>query len=305
MKKVLLFIAVSLMFVGGLLAQAPQKFTYQAVVRDAYNTLVPSKPIGVKISILQSGLNGPVVYAEEHTTVTNANGLMTLQIGGGTVVNGDFASIDWSAGPYFLKCETDPQGGTNYTVTGAQQLLSVPYALYSEKTADAFSGDYNDLSNAPTIPTTTDELVNDAGFITAADIPDSVSYFVNDAGYITKDSIPNTVSTFINDANYITKDSIPTNVSAFINDAGYLTSYTEVQALSISNDTIFLTNGGFVKLPAGFDGDYNSLTNTPTNVSHFTNDANYITKDSIPTNVSAFINDAGYLTSYTEVQALS
>ena len=111
-------------------------------------------------------------------------------------------------------------------------------------------------SNTPTIPTTTGELANDAGFITAADIPDSVSFFVNDAGYITKDSIPNTVSTFINDANYITKDSIPANVSAFINDAGYLTSYTEVQALSISNDTIFLTNGGFVKLPAGFFKHY-------------------------------------------------
>ena len=68
MKKVLLFIAVSLMFVGGLLAQAPPKFTYQAIVRDSYNTLMASKPVGVRISILQNGLNGNVVYAEQHTT---------------------------------------------------------------------------------------------------------------------------------------------------------------------------------------------------------------------------------------------
>ena len=203
-----------------------------------------------------------------------------------------------------------------------------------------FNGDYNSLTNTPT---NVSFFTNDANYITKDSIPTNVSAFTNDAGYLTSytevqalsishDTIfltnggfvklpagfdgdynsltntPTNVSHFTNDANYITKDSIPTNVSAFTNDAGYLTSFTEVQALSISNDTIFLTNGGFVKLPAGFNGDYNSLTNKPTiptNVSSFTNDAGYITKDSIPTNVSAFTNDAGYLTSFTEVQALS
>src|SRR6185295_12537822 len=62
----------------------------------------------------------------------------------------------------------------------------------------------------------------------------------------------------------------------------------EIQILSISNDTVFLTSGGFVKLPAGFSGDYNDLINEPTNVSQFTNDAGYITNpndaDSDPTN---------------------
>ena len=129
MKKFLSFIV--LFFMGMLLfAQAPQKFTYQAVVRNESNTLVRGN-VGVRISILQGGANGTMVYQETHTTVTNANGLMTLEIGGGTVVNGDFATIDWADGPYFLKTETDPNGGTNYTIEGTQQLLSVPYALYA------------------------------------------------------------------------------------------------------------------------------------------------------------------------------
>ncbi|MBI4647355.1 MAG: hypothetical protein HY738_12410 [Bacteroidia bacterium] len=34
--------------------------------------------------------------------------------------------------------------------------------------------------------------------------------------------------------------------------------------MSISNDTIYLSNGGYVKLPAGFSGNYNDLTNKPT-----------------------------------------
>lgn len=108
----------------------------------------------------------------------------------------------------------------------------------------------------------------------------------------------------------INRPTIPTMVSELTNDAGYLTFFIESQILSISNDTIFLTGGSFVKLPAGFSGDYNDLVNlptiptVPTNVSEFVNDAGYITSSNIPTNVSELTNDAGYLTSYTEVQTL-
>ena len=283
-------------------AQAPQRFTYQAVVRNESNTLVRGT-VGVRVSILQGGVDGTVVYQETHTTTTNINGLMTLEIGGGTVVNGDFATIDWATGPYFLKTETDPDGGTNYTIEGTQQLLSVPYALYAGSAANSFSGDYNDLTNVPPMP----------------QIPENVSAFNNDAGYITMDSIPEiptvptNVSAFTNDAGYITDTDVPivpVNVSAFQNDAGYVTEneLPSYQVLSISNDTLYLTNGGYVVLPAGFSGDYNDLTNppqiptVPTQVSAFTNDAGYITMDSVPviptvpTNVSAFENDANYIT---------
>jgi hypothetical protein len=64
-----------------------------------------------------------------------------LEIGGGTIVTGTFAGIDWSAGMYFIKTETDPTGGTSYSITGTSQLLSVPYALYA-KTASSISGHY-------------------------------------------------------------------------------------------------------------------------------------------------------------------
>ena len=101
---------------------------------------------------------------------------------------GSFAGIDWANGPFFLKTETDPVGGTNYTVTSTQQLMSVPYALYAEEAGNGFSGDYNDLTNKPTIPQNVGDLTNDAGYITQNDIPDiptvpaNVSAFLNDAG---------------------------------------------------------------------------------------------------------------------------
>jgi hypothetical protein len=54
---------------------------------------------------------------------------------GGTPLTGTFTTIDWSAGPYFIKTEIDPTGGTSYTITGTSQLLSVPYALYAKTVA--------------------------------------------------------------------------------------------------------------------------------------------------------------------------
>ena len=95
------------------LAQAPQKFSYQTVVRNASNQLLVGQTVGIKISILQGNANGSAVYAETHTPQTNANGLATLEIGGGTLLSGNFASINWANGPFFVKTETDPNGGNN------------------------------------------------------------------------------------------------------------------------------------------------------------------------------------------------
>jgi hypothetical protein len=132
-------------------AQTPQKMSYQAVVRDANNNLIVNQAIGVQISILKNSPYGAEVYKEKFGTnpTTNANGLLTLQIGTGTVLTGVFADITWSSGAYFIKAEIDPAGGTNYTITSTTQLLSVPYALYAKTAGNGFSGNYNDLTNKP------------------------------------------------------------------------------------------------------------------------------------------------------------
>jgi hypothetical protein len=112
-------------------AQAPQKMSYQAIIRNTNNVVVASSTVGIKISIVQGTPNGPAVFAERHTKSTNANGLLSLEIGAGTVLSGIFSAIDWGNGPYFIKTETDPLGGTNYSIVGATELLSVPYALFA------------------------------------------------------------------------------------------------------------------------------------------------------------------------------
>ncbi|MCP4438756.1 MAG: tail fiber domain-containing protein [Aureispira sp.] len=138
MKNILmLFCAV--LFSSSLMAQAPQKLSYQTVIRNASNALVANQAVGVQISVLQGSASGTAVYVETHNPTTNTNGLASFEIGTGTIITGTFASIDWSAGPYFIKTETDPAGGTTYSITGTSELLSVPYALHAQ-TATSLAG---------------------------------------------------------------------------------------------------------------------------------------------------------------------
>jgi uncharacterized protein (TIGR02145 family) len=143
MKKLFTLIVIATIAIG-LFAQAPQKMSYQAMIRNSSGELVKSNNVGMQISILQGSETGTAVYVETHTKMTNENGLVTLEIGSGTIVTGIFAEIDWSTGIYFIKTETDPTGGTIYSIEGTSQLLSVPYALYSKNAETAADKSYVD-----------------------------------------------------------------------------------------------------------------------------------------------------------------
>jgi hypothetical protein len=140
MKK-LYTLLVSFLITLTLFAQAPEKMNYQAVVRDANNALIMNQAVGMKIQILQGSVSGTTVYKETQTPTSNDNGLVTLEIGTGTIVSGMFGTIDWSTGPYFIKTETDPTGATNYTISGTSQLMSVPYALYAKTSGNGAGAD--------------------------------------------------------------------------------------------------------------------------------------------------------------------
>jgi hypothetical protein len=167
MKKITTILSIGLLTFGlslsTVFSQAPEKMSYQAVIRDASNNLTTTQTVGMQISILQGGATGTAVYVETQTSTTNANGLVSLEIGTGTVVSGDFTTIDWANDTYFIKTETDPTGGTSYTITGTSQLMSVPYALHA-KTAESITGTVNYTETDPIY--TASEAVN----ITATDI---------------------------------------------------------------------------------------------------------------------------------------
>lgn len=120
-------------------AQTPEKISYQAIVRANDNSLVANSMVSVMLLIRQNTTTGNVVYQEKHIKSTNANGLVSLEIGTGTATIGSFNQIAWSQGPYFIETQVDITGGSQYNIIGVSQLLSVPYALHA-KTAESVIG---------------------------------------------------------------------------------------------------------------------------------------------------------------------
>ena len=127
MKNILTFFY--LFITVAIFAQAPQKFNYQAVARNAQGAVLANQSIKIRASILDGSANGSSQYSETHSITSNSLGLFTLAIGGGNAVSGKFTDITWSSGDKYLKIEMDATGGNNYALMGTSQLLSVPYAL--------------------------------------------------------------------------------------------------------------------------------------------------------------------------------
>jgi len=133
MKRLILSLFVSILTLSVVFAQAPELFSYQSVIRNSANSIVANSNVGLRLSILQGTSGGTPVYVETHSATSNTNGLVSVEIGGGVIVSGIFAAIDWENGPFYLRTETDISGGTNYTISGIIQLISVPYALYAKR----------------------------------------------------------------------------------------------------------------------------------------------------------------------------
>ena len=229
MKKIFTTLTAILITVT-LWAQSPEKMNYQAVIRDTGDNLVTNQSVGMQISILQGSTSGTVVYAETHAPVTNTNGLISIEIGNGAVQSGDLTTIAWANGPYFIKTETDPSGGTSYSITGTSQLLSVPYALHA-KTAETITGGITETDPVYT----TSEAAN----ITATDINNLGNLSGTNTGDQDISGIATNAQAIQDTASQIRAD-IP-DVSGFI---------------SSETDPEF----------TAWDKDYADLTNTPTTI---------------------------------------
>ena len=226
--------------------QAPEAFKYQAVVRDASGVILGNQAVGMQLTILQTSPTGTAVYTETFATTTNGYGLVNLEIGTGTTTD-DFTIIDWANGPYYMETATDVTGGVNYVVMGTSQLLSVPYALYSKEAANTFSGDFNDLTNTPTIPTNTSDLINDSGFITSPDDADADPTNELNTGVVLNGTILETT-----DAG----GTITTDLSSLIDDAD-ADPTNEIQDISLSSDQLSITSGSSVDLSGYLDNTDN------------------------------------------------
>ena len=248
MKKVLTTLLAIVTF-ATLYAQAPKGFNYQATVRNAAGQLMTNRNVGVRISILQGSELGTIIYQQEETVNTNANGLFTLIVGDNST---DFANINWANGPYFIKSEVDLAGGNNYTLSTTQKILAVPYALFSNIAGRAESVSEDWVYNER------DPYFRNWGFLydSLRNAPTNLSQFNNDVHYLTAGDLLLTLhgdTLFINGGSYVILpfhnrgtvewDSVlnhPTRLSDFINDLGFITG--ETQGL---NDVVAINNNAY------------------------------------------------------------
>jgi uncharacterized protein (TIGR02145 family) len=126
--KTFLTLSLHLLITSFLFAQAPQGIPYQAVMRNADGSVMASSAVSLTFMIHDATATGTVVYQESHALTSNAQGLVSCVVGNGVVSQGNFSNINWGSGAKFLHVML----GT--TDLGTQQMLSVPYALYSETT---------------------------------------------------------------------------------------------------------------------------------------------------------------------------
>ena len=130
---------VILLFLGlSLNAQAPQGFNYQATVRNASGDLVVNQNVSFSFNVIQGSQAADPTYSEDHTLLTDDLGQVSLVIGQGSPTTGVFSEIDWSIGNYYLAIELDT--GNGFEPMGTSQLLSVPYAMYSNSSGSLPQG---------------------------------------------------------------------------------------------------------------------------------------------------------------------
>ena len=259
MKKLLLsfilFIFCSIVF-----AQAPQKLSYQAMIRNNNNSLIINQTIGMRISIIQGTINGSIVYIERQTPTTNNIGLISIEIGSNP--SGlNFNTINWAQGPFFIKTEIDPTGGNNYSIVGASELLSVPYALYADK-AKTITG-ILPIANGGTGASNLNDLKNNIGINLKANL--------NSPSFSGAPLAP-TATAGTNNAQLAT--------TAFVTRA--ITKASTLPATTTTNGTIKLAGdlGGTADLPIILDNKITTnkiANNNVTNEKILSLDANKIT----------------------------
>ena len=130
MKKITIMAWMGMITLS-LSAQIPESIRYQSVIRDQNQVVCANQQIGLRIIIARDVEARRAVYVETHSAMTGTSGLLTVDIGTGTVEYGNFTEIDWSSGPLFVKTEIDLAGGTAYTLEGVSQIISVPHAFYA------------------------------------------------------------------------------------------------------------------------------------------------------------------------------
>jgi hypothetical protein len=238
MKKIYTLTISLLVILNLAIAQVPQGFKYQTAIRDNKGAVLANKLVAIKLSLLTGSANGTAVYSEVHKVATNDFGVANLNVGTGTVIIGNFSTIDWGSNTFFLKTEVDINNGTNFTFMGSSQLLSVPFAMYAAKSANASDDKDKDSTNelqAISLNGNNLQLNKNGGSVDLTKYDKDSQQLV-----LNGNTLSITKGNSIVLSGTLDLDADPTN---------------EIQNLSLSKDTLKLSKANFVVLPKDNDAD--------------------------------------------------
>jgi hypothetical protein len=242
MKKLTLML-VTIVISFSSISQTPQAFKYQAVVRDNSGNILANQNVSFQISILQGSASGASVCTETYDATTNEFGLVNLEIGNGEPGTGSFTDIDWGDGLYFLQIEMDETGGPNYLLMGTSQLLSVPYALYSDSSGNTGATQIDELTDGRTIG-------NSVFLGSGAGVNDDGTDNRNVAVGI--DALKANTSGDYNTANG--------TLALYSNTTGYKNTANGYRALFSNTEGFYNTANGYHALYSNTIGSYNTAT---------------------------------------------
>ena len=131
MKNKYLLTALALIISYLLAAQEAQVgFNYQAVIRNAEGETFKNQNLSLRVSITNETAE-VLYYVESHSVTSSAYGVISITVGQGSFLEGNFENIPWETGNLFIKIEVDPAGGNSFVEMGSSKLQAVPFAIYS------------------------------------------------------------------------------------------------------------------------------------------------------------------------------
>ena len=242
--KISFFALFTLFLSASSFAQSPSLFNYQGAARDAQDQIIKSQTISLRISILNGSSVGTNIFSEEHQVLTSDFGIFSLQIGNGANLNGSISNVNWDNGSYWLQIEMDVDGGDNYILMGASQLISVPYALHAQTVTEVDDADADPNNELQTISISGNmmSLSNNGGSISIDDGDSDASNEIQTIGF----NVADNMLTLSNGGQV--------DLSTLDNDGGGTNSGTDDQVLSISGTNLSIEDGNSVDLSVLQDG---------------------------------------------------
>lgn len=131
-----------------LLGQELDAFSFQTFIRNDAGSPLSNKLVTLEIQIKN---DQQAAYIETHTSITENDGSLTINVGHGTIKSGNFTTIDWSKGSYFLHVNIDKSAGNTYQPHTILQLQDrgVKASRVASKVPQTLSFDADQLGDNP------------------------------------------------------------------------------------------------------------------------------------------------------------